>query len=283
MSVYLISVFACWLAVVAAPRTILRPFTTTVLLSCVLRTGSGFLSHSAAASAVAKRSFVTPTMSGLEGGASAAAAAASGGSTSSSRDIVVDPFCLRQFTQDTAYAGARITLSVEDFEAKVNELFASGKHGLVDGYAPFCKHIFIPNIAGVMRTTLEITPENEAHLRSAYEARTEKELPVLSRWFPKELIGGSDAAGEATFLDVILYSREQIRKENAAMGEDSGSDAPWGIVSVKPQDVDYELPMQPITMMRNALGAEYGGSGVPLVDAKSRESVDFWSRNAPIK
>jgi len=31
------------------------------------------------------------------------------------------------------------------------------------------------------------------------------------------------------------------------MGEDSGSDAPWGIVSIKPQGVDYELPMQPIT------------------------------------
>ena len=32
------------------------------------------------------------------------------------------------------------------------------------------------------------------------------------------------------------------------MGEDSGSDAPWSIVSIKAQDVDEELPMQPITM-----------------------------------
>lgn len=38
----------------------------------------------------------------------------------------------------------------------------------------------------------------------------------------------------------------------------------YGIVSVKPQDVDIETPMQPITMMRNALGKEHGGSGVPL-------------------
>ena len=48
------------------------------------------------------------------------------------------------------------------------------------------------------------------------------------------------------------------------MGNDSKSDAPWGIVSIKAQDVDYELPMQPITSMRNALGEEHGGSGVPL-------------------
>ena len=67
------------------------------------------------------------------------------------------------------------------------------------------------------------------------------------------------------------------------MGEDSASDAPWGIVSIKPQDVDYELPMQPITVMRNALGADQGGSGVPLDPAAYRASVAFWDANAPVK
>lgn len=36
-------------------------------------------------------------------------------------------------------------------------------------------------------------------------------------------------------------------------------DYDYGIVSIKPQDCDYELPMDPITAMRNALGTEYGG------------------------
>ena len=71
-------------------------------------------------------------------------------------------------------------------------------------------------------------------LRSGYSSRTEKELPVLSRWFPQEAVAAVPAA---KYLDLILYSREQIRKENEAMGEDSGSDAPWGIVSIKAQDV----------------------------------------------
>jgi hypothetical protein len=133
---------------------------------------------------------------------------------------------------------------------------------------------------GVHRTTIAITAENEGLLRSGYEARSSKELPVLNRWFSKEAIGET---GEAAFLDVILYSREQIRKENAAMGSESGSDAPWGIVSIKPQDVAHELPMQPITVMRNALGAEHGGSGVPLDAAAYQASVDFWSKNAPVK
>ncbi|CAN0440243.1 unnamed protein product, partial [Hapterophycus canaliculatus] len=79
-------------------------------------------------------------------------------------------------------------------------------------------------------------------------------------------------------------SREQIRKETAAMGkEGTQSDAPWGIISVKSQDVDYEIPMQPITMMRNALGKEEGGSGVTLEREKYLESVAFWRKHAPVK
>lgn len=39
---------------------------------------------------------------------------------------------------------------------------------------------------------------------------------------------------------------------------------PWGIIGIKGQDEDYETPMAPITMLRNALGREEGGSGVPI-------------------
>merc|ERR1712012_1182454 len=140
---------------------------------------------------------------------------------------------------------------------------SAGEDPLKPGYAPFCKHLFIPNfVPGLPDGALLISPENRSLLRTEYVARTDKELPVLSRWFPKESVAG--LVPEAAFLDIILYSREQIRKENAAMGEDSGSDAPWGIVSVKPQGIDTEIPMEPITMMRNALGVEHGGSGIAL-------------------
>eukprot|EP00966_Prymnesium_polylepis_P241160 5577017-Prymnesium_polylepis.1 len=49
------------------------------------------------------------------------------------------------------------------------------------------------------------------------------------------------------------------------------------------QDVDYELPMQPITMMRNTLGKEEGGSGVPMDRERYTASVAFWSGHAPLK
>jgi Protein of unknown function (DUF3228) len=58
---------------------------------------------------------------------------------------------------------------------------------------------------------LTITPENEGLLRSSYEARNEKELPVLQRYFPKDLVKDDDLP-VAKYLDLILYSRDQIKK-----------------------------------------------------------------------
>lgn len=191
-----------------------------------------------------------------------------------------DPFAFRQF-DDPKYSGTKISnMTKEAFVERVNQCFEDSGRKLHDGYAPFCKHVFVPNFAGSLVNALKITPENESLLRSGYEARTPKELPVLSRWFPKELIS---SIPEAKFLDIILYSREQIIKENEAMGNPNVFDEPWGIVAIKSQDVDFELPMSPITMMRNCLGVEHGGSGVPLEREKYMESVNFWKENAIIQ
>ncbi len=208
--------------------------------------------------------------------------------TAAKRLIVVDAFCLgRQgFSKTNAHLSKshHLDVSVDAFEAHVNAAVSS-ESDLKPGYAPFCKHVFVKNdITSARVAALRITPENEALLKSGYEARNEKELPVLGRWFDAK-----DAdAPVATFLDVILYSRDQIRKENEAMGVTAPSrceehDAPWGVVSVKPQDCDHELPMQPITMMRNALGRDQGGSGVELSRAAYAESVAFWKEYAVIK
>jgi hypothetical protein len=154
---------------------------------------------------------------------------------------------------------------------------------LKPGYAPFCKHIFVKNdFTDVKVNVLEITKDNEHLLRTTYDARSEKELPVLVRWFPKELVKEDDLP-VAKYLDLILYSREQINKENESMGQEKNPEtAPWGIVSIKAQDVDYELPMTPITAMRNALGKEEGGSGVPLDREKYLEAVAYWDKHANV-
>ena len=41
--------------------------------------------------------------------------------------------------------------------------------------------------------------------------------------------------------------------------------------------------MDPITMMRNALGKEEGGSGVQLEKEKYMQSVKYWEKHAIVK
>jgi len=197
--------------------------------------------------------------------------------------LCVDSFCLRQFSGTSDPSSGTIPYDVKAFEAKCNEYvkekLAKNESFLVDGYAPFCKHIFIENFTDAKPTYIELTPEIEPLVKTAYVARTPEELPVLNRFVPAKSVPNVQ---KAKYLDLILYSREQIIEENKAMGKEATDTAPWGIVSVKAQDHPYETPMQPITMMRNALGKDQGGSGVPLEADKYRQSVEFWSKHVSL-
>jgi hypothetical protein len=53
----------------------------------------------------------------------------------------------------------------EAFVQRVHELHKQGQP-LVDGYAPFCKHIFIPNDTGATAGALPITDDNRHLLQS---------------------------------------------------------------------------------------------------------------------
>ena len=227
------------------------------------------------------------------------------------RFVSMDPFCFRQFEDPLKLSF--VSADKEAFVARVNEYIAAngGEACLRDGYAPFCKHVFMPNDASLTQaraTTVRLVPELEPAVRTAYEARTAKELPVLVRFLPRAAMP-APGPPVATFLDIILYDRTQLDKENAAMhvgakqgeGEEGGasggdggaaayaasavggSDTPWGIVSVKAQDVDVELPMNPATMLRNALGKEEGGSGVALERDAYLAAVQFWQEHVSVR
>ncbi len=70
-------------------------------------------------------------------------------------------------------------------------------------------------------------------------------------------------------------------EEKKKVGE--GEESPWGIVSIKAQGMNKEIPMEPITMMRNALGKDEGGSGVALDKDKYAQSAEFWSKHARLQ
>lgn len=153
----------------------------------------------------------------------------------------------------------------EAFEQRLND---EAPLRVLEGYAPFCRLHVHRNWTSTRCLTVPITDDNRHLLRSGYEARNTAELPVLVRWFE-----GLEPPVAGYFV-VILYSREQLAKEGSPI------DADWGIVGCIYTADPEEVPMAPITMLRNALGVEEGGSGVPLDRTAYQRSVAFWERNA---
>ncbi|MCC4609104.1 DUF3228 family protein [Xanthomonas campestris] len=139
---------------------------------------------------------------------------------------------------------------------------------VIEGYAPFCRLHVHRNWTSTRCLTIPVTDDNRHLLRSGYEARSTQELAVLVRWFE-----GVEPP-VAAYLLPILYSRDQLAKEGAPI------EADWGVVGCLYTAEPDEIPMAPITMLRNALGVEEGGSGTPLDRDAYRHSVAFWERNA---
>lgn len=202
--------------------------------------------------------------------------------------IEITNFARRHF--DKNFKGTKILdISEKDFIVEVNSNANALWGRLLDGYAPFCKLLIIPNFFSNTKTgSLPITLENHQYLRSGYESRTNDELSVLSNWLeiPEDFIP------KANYLVMVLYTREQLYSEYLEKTDpekvfdskfELDIDTDYGIVAILGQMSNIEEPMKPITMMRNALGKEYGGSGIELDKEAYNKSVEFWTKNATIK
>ena len=179
--------------------------------------------------------------------------------------IVLTPFARTRLFPREPRGNTILDCTPEDFERRID---GEVPLQVLEGYAPFCRLHVHRNWTSTRCLTVPITDDNRHRLRSAYEARSRQELPVLVRWFE-----GVEPP-VADYLVVILYSAEQLAKEGAPITGD------WGIVGCLYTATPEEIPMAPITMMRNALGVEEGGSGVPIDRAAYLRSVEFWARNA---
>lgn len=174
----------------------------------------------------------------------------------------------------TAYAadkhfgeGLITSHTAAEFEAEIATVQV---HSVTPGYAPFCKHMFVRNFTDALLGAAVITPENAPLIRTGYKARREGELAVLSRWFEGLVVP------KAEWLDLVLYSREQMAAEGDPI------EGEWGVVAILAQDTPVEAPMAPITAMRNALGIAEGGSGVPLDHDYYNRCLAYWENRARI-
>ena len=203
------------------------------------------------------------------------------------KPLILDQSAYRSF--DKSRNSNYINMDKDEFTRKVNELYKS-ESMLVEGYAPFCKHLFVDNfVKGLKSCHIEINKDTEKLIISKYDSRQKNELPVLIRYIDLNSID-KEKIDDAKYLDLILYSKEQIISEMGEMkfeekeiNEMRNKDFNWGIISIKPLNVNHELPFVPMTIMRNALGKNEGGSGVPINRKKYMEEVEFWSKNVEIK
>jgi hypothetical protein len=179
--------------------------------------------------------------------------------------IVLTPFARARLFPRTPRGNTIQDCTAEGFEAYLNQ---HPPLRVLDGYAPFCKLHVHCNWTSTRCMTIPIDDGNRHRLRTAYEARTKDELPVLVRWFE----GVEPPVAE--YLIPILYSREQMEKEGTPI------DADWGVVGCLYTMTPEETLMTPITMMRNALGVEEGGSGVSLDREAYLRGLAFWEGNA---
>lgn len=190
--------------------------------------------------------------------------------------IAITDFALRNW--EPGASGTRVEgISPDELVARCNAAVAAGQ-APVPGYAPFCTHLFLENDTPTRCGFAPITPANAHLVRCGYRARRAGERAVLERWFE-----GLEPP-VASWLDVILYSREQLEAEAAAYpGEGDVPDCDRGIVSVIGTLEPREPPMPPITQMRNALGRAEGGSGRPIDRQAYDAAVAFWERHAAVR
>ena len=117
---------------------------------------------------------------------------------------------------------------------------------------------------------VKITPKNEKYLKTDYVARTKGEIPYLKRWFPK----GAPVKGvKSHHVDVILYNKEQLKKEGTPIESD------WGIVCIN-VELEKRSPISPTTMVNNQMGIKFGGNGQPLNVKEYLKAVEFWKHHA---
>lgn len=152
------------------------------------------------------------------------------------------------------------------------------------GYADFCKIITVHNFTDARPGTIPLDDRVQYIVSHDYKARTEDEIPVLSRWVELH----SFEQDPAKWLHIVVYSKEQIEKEGSDFiftdSQDHADETKdWGIVAIMAEDSDKIPPPPPTTLMRNVMGTEYGGSGYKHSLQEFNESVEFWRNWIKVK
>lgn len=148
-----------------------------------------------------------------------------------------------------------------------------------DGYAPFCKVVPIKNLWDVKTSYVSVDDLDNGLIEGTllpadYVSRREGEpaMPSTPTLVTKQELPS------ANYLHCILYTREHLEEEGE---EVTGADL--DLICVNAEMGMIGAPMTPSTLLRNALGPDFGGSGhVPSVEEYNK-SVAFWQSHMFVK
>jgi len=198
--------------------------------------------------------------------------------------VQMTKFALKHFPNESKekFTGTKITdMTSCDLVKRINDglRYFDIEYSIMSGYAPFCEIIVMRNVTNAKTAVLPITLENYQWLRSGYVKRNDDEISYLSRWFDLPV-----PAPKAEYLHIIVYSKEQLELEQKDLPEDQKEKIiEWGIVTILAQNTRKTDPIVPSTMLRNAMGIEFGGSGVALDREEYEKSVEFWNTHAIVR
>ena len=184
--------------------------------------------------------------------------------------IGITSFAGRYF--DPSVPGTTITMNQSALVELANDAVNNGAEfcdGGDSNIPDFIRHLFIKNPCDAKAGVIRITDDNRHLLRSGYETRRDGELPYLTRYFE------GVEADRAEWLDIVLYSREQLLSEGIKEVTQE-----WGIVAINAELYRESSPQNPATLLRNALGKEHGGNGRPLDEAAYNVAVKYYEEHA---
>lgn len=200
--------------------------------------------------------------------------------------IELTNFVKRQWTSD--FSGTK--MNNVDWNLFINTINrVEGFSQWTDSQFDFCKYVFINNEDNAFDINLGVIPLDHtiySFIQTEYSSRTPEELAVLSRFvkFPKN----SYHIPKANYIGLVLYNKEQLfdehlKTQNNPKDFELSKDCKYGIVSIMGLSKPEMEPMLPITHLRNALGKEFGGNGVPINIEEYEKSVNFWDHYILIK
>jgi len=172
-----------------------------------------------------------------------------------SKHIQTSPFVQRQ-TPDSKFSHFDGTW--EAVEALVEANFDKAEPGYRDGV------VLVPVPAdGFFSGVVEVT-EGMPLVTTLIRRRPDEE-PFI------EAVAPGQPKLPAKTVKVVLYRHDVL-----AEGNEQSCDAEWEIISVNASPVEGEIPMHPITMMRNMM-VRPGGTAATYTAEQFCEAIHYWS------